>query len=82
MRIEAGKHPAATYATDVYLDGQVLRRGSVKWVDEDLGQLERYLFDVNGRPLIVDDLWQTEIVRGEVRIELAPEHEHLRYWQI
>jgi hypothetical protein len=78
MHIEADKHPAAAHAM-VYLDGQKIML--CVWADEEAGELCCYKTGPDGKPVHNGQEWQTEILRGTVRVELPPELEHLRHWK-
>jgi len=80
MRIEAGKHPAARYAT-IYLNGEKVTR-LCKWADAETGEVALYKTDALGNPIVVDDAFVLETLRGEVRIELPDEHKHLLNWKL
>jgi len=79
MRIEAGKHPAALHAT-IYLNGEKVTR-LCKWADAEAGEVGLYKVDGLGNPVVVDEAFVLEVLRGEVRIELPDEHKHLLDWK-
>ncbi len=71
-RDHADYHPVAMHAK-VLLDGQELRL--CIHADEEAGTVERAQQDAAGKLIIVGDEVDTEILRGDVRIEVPAEHQ-------
>jgi hypothetical protein len=74
MRVSIRKHDpgyradACTGRYSVLLDGEPVKGGVT--ADEELGMVERLIYDANGKPVInnINDGVVTEIVRGDVVI--------------
>jgi len=83
MRIEAGSHPAALHITDVYLDGRLLPRGIVRWLDVERGQIGAFQLDDDGGILIENGGYVLDILHGRVHFDLPEEHQWMldHTWQ-